>query len=189
MKNKIFRVVLLTLVFVLIASINIFAYIDRDYEYQQSSNWCWVATAKNLVIGERPISNPPTISQTEAVIEIMGTAADDQGSVADTIDAAEYISENQYGYQSSDVLSFETLRSLTETLASPAGFFIYNSSARIGHQLIMYGAATSNTIYLFDSASGMGEKSVNYYDFVEGNSRYYLNYTPMTNVYCTAHYW
>ena len=34
MKNKIFRVISLTMIFILIASINIFASVDREYEYQ-----------------------------------------------------------------------------------------------------------------------------------------------------------
>ena len=41
-------------------------FIDRRYEYQQESNWCWAANAKNLVIGERSTSNRPTITQSEA---------------------------------------------------------------------------------------------------------------------------
>ena len=191
MKKRILRIFSLTMIFILIASTNIFAAVNRNYEYQQDTNWCWVASAKNLVIGERPISNPPTISQTEAVIEVFGYPANKTGKLDEAQTAAEYISEGQYGYGiSENTIIFSTLKSLTETLSSPAYLLLYDRGEAYGHAVIMYGASGNDTIYTFDPATSEGgEKIVSYNDLIDGTAEEYGEYEYIATMYCTAHYY
>ncbi len=102
-------------------------FIDRRYEYQQESNWCWAANAKNLVIGERSTSNRPTITQSEAVHYVLDQYGDEitdyniQGTLSEVAEAAEYISEGDYGYQwVTSPFTFTNLYNLVNSFNSPA---------------------------------------------------------------------
>ena len=192
MNKKILKVMSLTLIFALTFSTTIFAAVDRNYEYQQDSNWCWAASAKNMVIGERPKNDPPTISQTEAVIEVKGTPANVQGSMADAIDAAEFISEGQYEYISLARNSFFTLNNMkymTDTAQSPIYLFLSDNETSEGHAVIIYGV-NGNDLLIFDPATRNGGKvTADYYELLQGNSRALENYHGLQMMYCTSHNW
>ena len=166
--------------------------ISRKYDYQEKSNWCWAANSRNLVTGERSANNKPVITQSEAVKYVKGSIVNEQGFLNDVVDAAEYISEGDYGYQLvTSPFSFTNLYNLVNSFNSPAYMSIPDKKNNYGHSILMYGANNSNKdLIIFNPANSNkgGDRRVNYDDLVDGTWDLYKGYVYDSTVYCTAHY-
>ncbi len=159
--------------------------IDKNFVPQEKTKWCWAASAENSVRAVRT----PTHSQKEAVKKIKGTVINPYpnkgGTVQETADAAEYISNYKLDYFGvSTALSFSALNRQNAYGYAPVIIGGNYTDIRTGgHAVILVDCYTiGGTQFIqyyecdkFNAIGGEGLRRCSYNDFCNGryNGRIY----------------
>lgn len=134
-------------------------YINKTWNMQQKSHWCWVACAQNSVKN----LFGTTVSQKEAVIHVLGSDKNIGGTNAQTDKAAEYFSNNRlvYGHTATGTIKgFEFLKNKLDigyTNILSAGLYSSEQTRKNGHDVLMVGYEIKNKdnyIYYYDPYDG-----------------------------------
>ena len=147
-----------TVVYAAIPSDIVTMRLGASYVKQDKDNWCWAASAENLVIWEMN----PTRTQWDAVKYIKGWVLnwypDTTGSIYDSAYAARYISNNTKNFSASETCkSYEFIREqIYNSNPVIVGAGRYSSGVRVGgHATLIIGWSKlngKNYITYFDSA-------------------------------------